>query len=135
MLSFERMTSQQIVTLSSSRDSNDATYGRLLAQKQKQDLLGNVLTSHRSKTKGCIKILFDKTHQRKSESLKCDMIFNIEFNKTSHLYTCLRLKVKPKTSKREYGRKKHLKSHFISTQGLHFSSRKKIIHIYAKFML
>ena len=36
------------------------------------------------------------------------MIFNIEFNKTSHLYTCLRLKVKPKTSNSEFGRKKTL---------------------------
>ena len=87
MLSFERVTSQQIVTLSSSRDSNDATYGCLLAQKakQKQDLLENVLTSHSSKTKPCIKILFNITHQRKSESLKCDMIFNIESKKTSSI--------------------------------------------------
>ena len=81
------------------------TVAYLRKSKAKKKLLENVLTSHSSKTKECIKILFDKTHQRKSELLKCDMIF-IEFNKTSPLYTCLRLKIKPKTSKREYGRKK-----------------------------
>ena len=37
MLSFERVTSQQIVTLSSSRDSNDATYDRLLAQNHSKN--------------------------------------------------------------------------------------------------
>ena len=41
------------------------------------------------------------------------MIFNNESNKTSHLYTCLRLKVKPKTSKSEYGRKKNTLNHIL----------------------
>ena len=86
--------------------------------KQKQDLLENVSTSHSSKTKGCTKILFNITHLRKSESLKCDMIFTLSLTKQvifakSHLYTCLRLKVKPKTSKSDYSRKKNTLNHIL----------------------